>query len=67
MPSVFAQNNAPNTFTDPDSGIVFNSWGIADGGAQTKGGFTFGVALPSDALTTDAEEFIGYLVCFPVT
>ncbi|KAH6624220.1 cellobiose dehydrogenase [Chaetomium sp. MPI-SDFR-AT-0129] len=63
VPSVFAQNNAPNTFTDPDSGIVFNSWGIADGGAQTQGGFTFGVALPSDALTKDAEEFIGYLQC----
>jgi cellobiose dehydrogenase (acceptor) len=63
LPSVLAQNNAPVTFTDAASGIIFNSWGIPNGGAQTKGGFTFGVALPENALTTDASEFIGYLVC----
>jgi cellobiose dehydrogenase (acceptor) len=51
------------TFTDAASGIIFNSWGIPNGGAQTKGGFTFGVALPENALATDASEFIGYLVC----
>ncbi|KAK4155189.1 cellobiose dehydrogenase [Chaetomidium leptoderma] len=62
LPSAFAQNNAPVTFTDAASGIVFNSWSIANG-PQTKGGFTFGVALPSNALTTDATEFIGYLQC----
>nr|ADT70773.1 cellobiose dehydrogenase [Amesia atrobrunnea] len=63
LPSALAQNNAAVTFTDPDTGIVFNSWGLANGAPQTQGGFTFGVALPSDALTTDATEFIGYLEC----
>ena len=62
LPSALAQNNAPVTFTDADSGIIFNSWGIANGGAQTKGGFQFGVALPEDALENDASEFLGYLV-----
>lgn len=67
LPSAFAQNNAPVTFTDPDSGITFNSWGLAANSPQTKGGFTFGVALPSDALETDATEFIGYLVGYAQT
>ncbi|KAK4240569.1 carbohydrate-binding module family 1 protein [Achaetomium macrosporum] len=58
-----AQNNAPVTFTDPSTGIVFNSWGIANGSPQTQGGYTFGMALPSNALSTDATEFIGYLQC----
>jgi cellobiose dehydrogenase (acceptor) len=63
LPSALAQNNAPVTFTDADSGIIFNSWGIADGAPQTQGGFQFGVALPEDALETDASEFLGYLQC----
>ncbi|KAL2136578.1 hypothetical protein VTI74DRAFT_2883 [Chaetomium olivicolor] len=63
VPSALAQNNAPVTFTDPASGIVFNSWGLPNGSPQTQGGYTFGVALPQDALTTDAKEFIGYLQC----
>lgn len=61
LPSVLGQQPA-TTFTDPDSGVVFNSWGVPSGSSQTQGGFTFGVALPSDALTKDADEFIGYLV-----
>jgi cellobiose dehydrogenase (acceptor) len=63
LPSALAQNNVPDTFTDADSGIIFNSWSIANGGAQTQGGFKFGVALPEDALSTDASEFLGYLQC----
>ncbi|KAH6849701.1 hypothetical protein B0I37DRAFT_94521 [Chaetomium sp. MPI-CAGE-AT-0009] len=63
LPSALAQNNAPVTFTDADSGIIFNSWGIANGAPQTKGGFQFGVALPENALQTDASEFLGYLQC----
>ncbi len=62
LPSALGQNNAPVTFTDPGTGIVFNSWGFANGAAQTQGGYTFGAALPANALTTDATEFIGYLV-----
>jgi cellobiose dehydrogenase (acceptor) len=67
LPSAFAQNNEPITFTDADSGITFNSWAIPNGGAQTQGGFRFGMALPSDALQKDASEFIGYLVCLAVS
>lgn len=66
LPSALAQNNAPVTFTDADSGIIFNSWSIANGAPQTQGGFKFGVALPEDALTTDASEFLGYLVRSPI-
>ncbi|AEO69014.1 7e45c51e-662f-416f-b7f7-870b6473ba8f [Thermothielavioides terrestris] len=63
VPSALAQNSVPVTFTDPSTGIVFNSWGLPNGSAETQGGYTFGVALPSNALTTDATEFIGYLQC----
>lgn len=59
LSSTFAQT-APNTFTHPGTGIVFNTWSAST--AQTQGGFTLGMALPSNALTTDASEFIGYLV-----
>lgn len=62
LPSVFAQGPMPETFTDAETGIVFNSWGVPNGSPQTQGGITFGVALPSDGLSSDASEFIGYLV-----
>jgi Cytochrome domain of cellobiose dehydrogenase len=61
LPSALAQSSTPVTFTDAASGIIFNTWPVADGGS-TAGGFTFGLALPSNALTVDANEFIGYLV-----
>ena len=64
-----AQEMTPVVYTDPTTGIVFDTWVVpdqpADGqtsGSATSGGLTWGVALPSDALTTDATEFIGYLV-----
>jgi cellobiose dehydrogenase (acceptor) len=60
---VLAQGPDPTTFTDAETGIVFNSWGISPESTQTRGGFNFGVALPSDGLSTDANEFIGYLEC----
>ncbi|KAL2258798.1 hypothetical protein VTK26DRAFT_7745 [Humicola hyalothermophila] len=44
--------------TDPDTGIQFKTWSATDGGA-----FTFGIALPPDALTNDASEYIGLLRC----
>jgi cellobiose dehydrogenase (acceptor) len=46
--------------TDPGTGIVFDTWPVPS--SATAGGLTFGVALPSNALTVDATEFIGYLV-----
>lgn len=48
-------------YTDPDTGITFDTWTVSE--TLSTGGFTFGMALPSDALTTDSSEFIGYLVC----
>ncbi|KAK5663896.1 hypothetical protein OQA88_105 [Cercophora sp. LCS_1] len=63
LPSVFAQGPTPETFTDAETGIVFNSWGIPGDSPRTQGGFNFGVALPSDGLSSDANEFIGYLQC----
>ncbi|KAL2826704.1 hypothetical protein BDW59DRAFT_145062 [Aspergillus cavernicola] len=56
-----SQSNAPTLYTDPDTGIVFDTWTVAP--TVTSGGLTFGMALPEDALTTDATEFIGYLSC----
>ncbi|CCF38618.1 cellobiose dehydrogenase, partial [Colletotrichum higginsianum] len=50
----------PTTFTDPGTGIIFNTWSASS--AQTAGGMTYGFALPENALTTNANEFIGYLV-----
>ncbi|KAI5919802.1 cellobiose dehydrogenase [Camillea tinctor] len=62
------QSGTPTVFTDPDTGIIFDTWTVPDRskgatGVATYGGLTFGLALPQDALSTDADEFIGYLQC----
>ena len=66
----WAQNAAPTVLTDPATGITFDSWSVPNAppngdseGPETLGGLTFGVALPADALTNNANEFIGYLQC----
>ncbi|KAK8020386.1 carbohydrate-binding module family 1 protein [Apiospora arundinis] len=47
---------AQTAYTDPKTGIEFGTW--------TEGtGFTFGIALPNDALTAAADEYIGLLRC----
>lgn len=54
------------TYTDADTGIIFATQTIPDGNpAQglTRGGFTVGLALPADAATVDATEYIGMIVC----
>ncbi|CAI7586499.1 unnamed protein product [Penicillium glandicola] len=56
-----AQSGTPVAYTDPDTGITFDTWTVSE--TLSEGGYTFGMALPSDALTTDATEFIGYLLC----
>ncbi|KAI1380835.1 hypothetical protein F4677DRAFT_199933 [Hypoxylon crocopeplum] len=48
-----AQEAVP--YTDPDTGIEFATW--------AQGGQTYGMALPEDALTNDASEYIGILQC----
>jgi len=55
-----AQDSTPTVYQDPDTGIVFDTWTADD--SLTQGGLTVGLALPSDALETDASEFLGYLV-----
>ncbi|KAI1485643.1 cellobiose dehydrogenase [Biscogniauxia mediterranea] len=46
---------APVAYTDPDTNIEFGTW--------EQGDLTFGLALPGDALTNDATEYIGLLRC----
>ncbi|KAL4883520.1 hypothetical protein BJY04DRAFT_226540 [Aspergillus karnatakaensis] len=65
LPLSTAQSSTPTPYTDPDSGITFDTWTVAPTSAAA--GLTFGVALPSDALTTDATEFLGYLSCSTAT
>ncbi|KKA30608.1 hypothetical protein TD95_000828 [Thielaviopsis punctulata] len=48
-------------YTDENTGIIFNAWSAPDG--ATSGYLTIGIALPQDALDTDANEFIGILKC----
>lgn len=45
------------SYTDAETGIKLKTWSATDGAP-----YTFGLALPSDALTKDATEYIGYLV-----
>ncbi|KAH8680545.1 cellobiose dehydrogenase [Xylariales sp. PMI_506] len=60
-----AQSSTPVVYTDSTTGITFDTWTIENGGSGTEtwGGMTIGIALPSNALTTDSNEFIGYLQC----
>ncbi|KAL1840629.1 hypothetical protein VTJ49DRAFT_280 [Mycothermus thermophilus] len=44
-------------YTHQDTGITFKTW--SGPGSQ----FTFGIALPPDALTKDATEYIGLIRC----
>ncbi|KAI1815814.1 hypothetical protein GGS20DRAFT_306012 [Poronia punctata] len=61
------QSSAPTVYTDSKTGITFDTWIVPDrssgaSGVGTYGGMTMGFAMPENALSTDANEFIGYLV-----
>ncbi|KAL4784338.1 hypothetical protein BJX76DRAFT_357184 [Aspergillus varians] len=56
-----APNGTP--YTDPTTNISFSTWDIPK--SSGAGPLTFGLALPTSALETDATEFIGYLQCAP--
>ncbi|KAI2620597.1 carbohydrate-binding module family 1 protein [Hypoxylon sp. NC1633] len=63
-----SQSGTPTLYTDSKTGINFDTWTVPDttdgtGGVSALGGLTFGVALPENALTVDATEFIGNLKC----
>ena len=60
LQSCWAKSGAPVAYTDSETGITFDTWSVPAG--TGTGGLVFGVALPGSALTTDATEFIGYLV-----
>ena len=69
LPACYAQEASPSKFTDPGSGITFDTWNVPDAppigdseGPNTSGGLTFGVSLPPNSLDKDADEFLGYLV-----
>ncbi|KAI7785464.1 carbohydrate-binding module family 1 protein [Diaporthe eres] len=61
LETAWAQSSTAVVYTDPTTGIIFDTWTVPQ--ASTNGTWTFGAALPSDALTTDATEFIGYIQC----
>jgi hypothetical protein len=44
-------------YTDAETGITLKTWTAAD-----PAKYTFGLALPANALETDATEYIGILV-----
>ncbi len=59
------------TYTEPNTGITFYTsvqangkiaGGDGWGSLVSDGGFTFGIALPENALTVDADEYIGLIV-----
>lgn len=57
-------------YTEPTTGIIFytssepNGTVIGDGffSPVSLGGFTWGIALPEDAMTVDSYDYIGLLV-----
>jgi cellobiose dehydrogenase (acceptor) len=56
-PFAAAQGGVPVPYTDPDTGIQMGTWTTAQN--SMKMGFTF----PSNALSVDANEYIGLLEC----
>ncbi|TVY18546.1 Cellobiose dehydrogenase [Lachnellula arida] len=69
--AVLAQDFASHgTYTEPNTGIVFytsfETNGTVEGDGEFSevswGGFTFGIALPENALTVDSFEYIGLII-----
>lgn len=50
---------AQTPYTDPKTGIQFSTW-------TEDSGYTYGFALPGDALTKDSTEYIGILVSMTI-
>ncbi|KAK2760175.1 hypothetical protein FQN54_002242 [Arachnomyces sp. PD_36] len=59
LPGALAQATL-GTYTDPETGIVFSTSEVSD--TTSEGGFTWGFALPPDAETVDATEYIGIII-----
>lgn len=70
--AVLAQDDVAShgTYTEPNTGITFYTSNQANGtitgdGDESRvslGGFTFGIALPGNALTVNSYEYIGLIV-----
>jgi len=69
--AVFSQDLATHGYyTEPNTGIIFYTSSEANGAVQgdgefstvSLGGYTFGIALPANAMTVDATDYIGLLV-----
>lgn len=74
--AVLAQDIATHGyFTEPNTGIVFytsseaNGTIVGDGEFSTVswGGYTWGIALPENALTVDSYEYLGLIVSWANT
>lgn len=55
------------SYTDAKTGIKFSTWGVYPNASDPDSvpateAFTFGLALPGDALEKDSNEYIGILV-----
>ncbi|KAE8166897.1 hypothetical protein BDV40DRAFT_295928 [Aspergillus tamarii] len=61
LPGCHAQAPEAVVYNDPGTGITFDTWNVPS--SSKAGGLTFGVALPNNALESDATDFIGYLRC----
>jgi len=48
-------------YTDSDTGIKFTTW-TEEPDEVGNGAYSFGIALPEDAATKNATEYIGLLV-----
>ncbi|KAL4752794.1 hypothetical protein BDW72DRAFT_191756 [Aspergillus terricola var. indicus] len=64
-----AQNPTGTPYTDKTTNITFSTWSIPSSQSSElpASPITFGLTLPSNALETDADDFIGYLHCSPPT
>ncbi|KAF8856767.1 carbohydrate-binding module family 1 [Acephala macrosclerotiorum] len=70
--AVLAQDDVAShgTYTEPNTGITFYTSNQANGtitgdGDESRvslGGFTFGIALPGNALTVNSYEYIGLII-----
>ncbi|KAJ9132135.1 Carbohydrate-binding module family 1 protein [Coniochaeta hoffmannii] len=73
--SLWLQTCAAQTvsnYTDKATGIQFGTWGFLPNASDpdsipASAAFTFGMALPGDALDKDASEYIGILRCSKVS
>lgn len=71
--AVLAQDIATHGYyTEPNTGIIFYTSSEANGTVEgdgefssvSWGGYTWGIALPENALTVDSYEYIGLIVSF---